>query len=442
MRLRRSTMLLSLALLGVAAAAGESGTWAAFSATTASGATSFSAAADWTAPAVSASVLAHSSSGPGIKAGGTYRVYANVTDTGNPASGVAGVTAGVGSISAGQTAVALTSCSSSCTVGGTTYGYKSAPLTADAGLAAGSVSYTVGATDSAGNASSPASFPVSVDNTAPGVTAAALAHSTAGTGIKASGTYFVYANASDAGSGVSSVTADVSSITTGQTAVSLSPCSSSCTVGPTTYGYKSAQLTADAALVAGGKSYTVSAADAAGNTSSPATFSVTVDNLPPSATDVQTANGTGQTGRPEAGDTLTLTFSEQVDPSSILSGWSGSSANVVVRISSSGGAGGDVVTFWNSTNTTQLPLGSIDLGKPGYVGTGSTIAFGASGTPSTMLQSGATLTFTLGTPASTANRVAASTTMTWTSSTAPTDLAGNAATGNPVIEGGGNDREF
>jgi hypothetical protein len=101
------------------------------------------------------------------------------------------------------------------------------------------------------------------------------------------------------------------------------------------------------------------------------------------------------------------------------------------------------VTFWNSTNTTQLTtLGNIDLGRAGYVNMGATITFGASGTASTMVQSGSAVTITLGTPSTTANTVTNTTTMIWNSSSTPADLAGNLATGNARTEGGTTDAEF
>jgi hypothetical protein len=440
---RRRVGLIALGLLTLAAlAAGGGRTRAAFSSTTSMGSSSFSSAPDWTAPTATASVIAHSSTGPGVKASGTYAVYANVTDAGNPASGVSTVTASVSSITTGQTAVALTACSSSCTVGAITYGYKSATLTANSGLAAGSVSYTVTAKDVAGNTASPASFSVTVDNTLPTASASVVAHSSAGAKIKAGGTYFVYANASDAGSGVDTVTANVNSITTGQTAVALTACSSSCTVGGITYAYKSASLTASAGLAAGSVTYTITATDAAGNATSATSFTGTVDNTAPTASGIATANAGATAGKPELSDTVTLTFSEQIDPATVLAGWSGSSTPIVARISNAGAGQHDKVTFWNSANSAQLPLGSVDLGQAGYVGTGATITFGASGTASTMVQAGAVVTITLGTPSATANRVTTNTTMIWSSSTTPADLAGNLASGNSFTETGTPDAEF
>jgi hypothetical protein len=442
MRLSPRYLLIVFSLLAAAVlAAGGSSTWSAFSATTSNGPSSMSSAADWTGPTVSASVIAHSSKGPGVKASGTYAIYANASDSGNPASGVSTVAANVNSITSGQTAVALPTCSTSCTVNGVTYAYKSAQLTAGSTLAAGSVSYTVTGKDAANNTGTANGFSVTVDNTVPTAGAAAAAHAFAGALIKQNGSYWVYANATDTGSGIDTVSASVTNITTGQSAVALTSCSSSCTVGGVTYGYKSAQLTSNTTLAAGSKTFTITATDVAGNVISPATsFSTTVDNTGPSGSDVQTKNNGVTAGKAELGDSITLTRSEQIDPNSILAGWTGATQNVVVRITNSGA--NDIVTFWNAANTTQLPLGSIDLGGAGYITTSTTVTFGATGTASTMVQSGANVTITLGTPSGTTKTVAAKTGMIWTPSTTPTDLAGNAGSGTTVSETGLSDVEF
>ena len=50
----------------------------------------------------------------------------------------------------------------------------------------------------------------------------------------------------------------------------------------------------------------------AGGTVTTSSFSVTVDNTKPTAVDVQTTNVSGGTaGKPELGDTVTLTYSER-----------------------------------------------------------------------------------------------------------------------------------
>lgn len=119
------------------------------------------AIADWTAPVAEASVIAPTSGGnPGyLKASKpTYYVYANVTDSGNPASGIGSVKANVNNLTSGQTAVTLTA--GSYSVGGVSYNYRSASLTAGT-LTAGSKAYSLALADKGGNAGS-AEFSVNV----------------------------------------------------------------------------------------------------------------------------------------------------------------------------------------------------------------------------------------------------------------------------------------
>jgi chitinase len=255
------------------------------------------ASTDFVAPTVTSSVIATTASGNPfdgsgfVTQGGTYRIYANVTDAGNPASGVATVTADVTSVSdGGHSAVALAA--GSYTVGGVTYNYASAEQTVSNPLTEGSKSYTVTATDNASNTSSPASFSVTVDDTAPSVSGSTIARTDgAAPGfIKQGDSYFVYANASDSSSGLHAVTANVAVasnvITTAQSAASLSTTGGPWTVNGVTYGYRSAQLTADSSLSEGAKAYTITATDNASNsftspTSGADSFSVTVDNTAP-----------------------------------------------------------------------------------------------------------------------------------------------------------------
>lgn len=239
--------------------------------------------------------------------------------------------------------------------------------------------------------------------------------------IRQGGTYYVYANVTDFGtptSGVSTVTANVSTITTGQTAVAL--VAGSYSIGGVSYNYQSASLTADAALTAGSKSYTITATDVAGNSATTSGFSVTVDNTRPTGTDVQTTNA-GVAGRPEIGDTITLTFSEVIDPQSVLAGWTGASTNVVVRVLNN--AGGDLVRIRNAANTALLPLGTVDLIGLAYVS--ANVDFGATGTPSTMIAVGNTIVITLGTASGAVGTQVAANAMTWAPTTTLLDRAGN-----------------
>jgi hypothetical protein len=257
--------------------------------------------------------------------------------------------------------------------------------------------------------------------------------------VRQGGAYYVYANVADAGcapSGIASVTANVSTVTTGQTAVALLP--GSYTVGGATYNYRSASITANAALAAGAKAYTITSTDNATNSQTQTGYSVTVDNTRPTGSTVQTANGGATAGKPEAGDTITFTFSEAIDPETVLAGWAGASTNVVVRIADN--AGGDLVTIRNAANTVQLPLGSVNLIGTAYVTANRD--FGATGTASTMVLSGATITITLGTPSGTAGTQATTGTMTWTPTTTVTDPAGNTCMTTVANESGAADFEF
>src|SRR5207244_3365001 len=98
-------------------------------------------------------------------------------------------------LTAGQSSVALTP--GSYAAGGVTYGYRSSPLTADSPLAEGSTSYSVTATDNAGKPTTNSGFSVTVDNTAPTVSASVVEATSSSTPgfITQGGTYHVYANA-------------------------------------------------------------------------------------------------------------------------------------------------------------------------------------------------------------------------------------------------------
>jgi hypothetical protein len=243
-----------------------------------------SAAADFVAPTVGTSVIADTTSGtpfdgPGYLAqGGTYRIYANVTDAGS----ISSVTADVTSVSdGGHAAVPLVA--GSYTVGGVTYSYASAEQTASTPLSEGSKSYTVTATDNAANTASPASFSVTVDNTAPtvGTSTIARADGVAPGFVRQGDSYFVYANAGDSSSGIHDVTANVANVTSGQTAAAMTATGGPWTVDGVSYAYRSASLTAGAALTDGSKAYTVTARDNATNSSGASNFSVTADSTAP-----------------------------------------------------------------------------------------------------------------------------------------------------------------
>jgi hypothetical protein len=255
--------------------------------------TSFSVTVDNTAPSATAgAVVTASTTGAGwVAQGGSYIVYASATDAGSPATGIATVTASVTGITSGVTALSLPKCTTSCTVGGVTYGYKSATTVVGSPLAPGAVSFSVTSTDGGGSTAT-GNYSVTVDNTAPTVSAAVVSTSATSTPgfLKQGGTYIIYANSADGGA-INAVTANVSGLTAGQTAVALTACTSSCTVGGVTYGYKSASKTADATIAEGPASFTITSTDKAANATT-APFSVTIDNTGAAVTQTTIANTT------------------------------------------------------------------------------------------------------------------------------------------------------
>jgi hypothetical protein len=123
-----------------------------------------SAATDFVAPTVSASTIGKSQGGLDgtIRPGGTYYVYASVSDSGSPASGVASVKANISAITPDQTAASLSTSGGPFTVDGVSYGYRSPQLTAGSSITAGSKSYKLTLADSVGNSAESGSYSVAV----------------------------------------------------------------------------------------------------------------------------------------------------------------------------------------------------------------------------------------------------------------------------------------
>jgi len=255
--------------------------------------------------------------------------------------------------------------------------------------------------------------------------------------IKKGGTFYVYANVTDSGnpaSGISSVSAAVSSLTSSK---SPSLSAGSWTVGGVTYNRRSSQLTALSTLLAGDLTFSLTMTDAAGNSRTESGLEATGDNTAPSAADVQTANGGSTVGLAQAGDSITFTYSEPIDPNTILAGWTGAATSVVLRLNN---ATNDTVTIYNSGNSTQLPLGTVSLGRSDYTTTNRT--FGASGTASTMTMSGNAVKVVLGTQSGAASTAASTGSMSWTPSATATDWAGNASSTTAKTETGSADKDF
>jgi hypothetical protein len=287
------------------------------------------------------------------------------------------------------------------------------------------------------------------DWTAPSVSSTVIAKTTgylAGS-IKQGGTYYIYANVADSGnpaSGISTVKTDVSAVTSGQTNLTLT--AGTYSVNGVSYNYRSASQTAGSPL-SGTKNYTITSTDALAYSNLQTGYSVALDNTAPTATGIATGNtGGGNQGLAEAGDTITFTFSEQIDPQSIQAGWTGASTNVTVEFQD----GGCLLVLCGSDSFTipGLPFGTVDLASAGYYGC-TVIGIVCDKTPasfvnSAMVASANTITITLGTRSGGSgsfNDVGSNNDMAWDSTTTPYDAAGNAASGNIFTETD-NDFEF
>lgn len=173
-----------------------------------------------------------------------------------------------------------------------------------------------------------------------------------------------------------------------------------------------------------------------------------VDNSPLRALDVQTANGEGFAGRVDAGDTVTLTYSEQVAPGSISAGWNGAALPVTLRLRDGnligGGNKGDAIDVLR--NGTAVRLGSVAL-REDYLKSRKTVTWNATMTATTVTVEGrqqTVITVVVGALASGSGlrTVSLASTMAWTPSTAATSLTGAACAAAAAAESGPADREF
>jgi hypothetical protein len=260
------------------------------------------------------------------------------------------------------------------------------------------------------------------DFLAPSAGSSAIAKTQGGAAgyIKAGGTYHVYANVSDSGnpsSGIASVKADVSTITSNQTAVPL--VAGSYTAGGVSYNYRSAELTAKGSLGTGSKSYSLSLADAAGNSESQS-FSVTVLGAF-RGNDFDTDNDSGGTeGKPEQGDTVTFEFNNVPEPGTIASGWTGSGAkSVTVSITDAGKE--DSLTVSGS----GVAIGSVAL-KGDFTDSSATFS------GSSISLSEETVTIVLGSASGSIKTVTGKVRPVWTPVASVFDLAWNACSTSTV----------
>jgi hypothetical protein len=177
------------------------------------------------------------------------------------------------------------------------------------------------------------------------------------------------------------------------------------------------------------------ATDAAGDQGTSVVAGVRLENTTPTGTDVQTGNGGSAAGLLEAGDWIRLTWSEPLAPASILTGWAGAAQAIRVTVTNS--ANNDRMDF-TTTGGTRLNLVSTATSlqlRANFVT--ATATFDA-----TMVQSGTSVTVTLGARLSGTTAAAGTGTITWQPSASATDLSNKAVSTATVTETGAVDKDF
>jgi signal peptidase I len=174
-----------------------------------------------------------------------------------------------------------------------------------------------------------------------------------------------------------------------------------------------------------------------------------VDNSPLRGIDVQTANGSAIAGKLDAGDTMTFTYSQQVNPATVSPGWNGTAMAVTLRLRD-----GNLLNLGNNSDTVDIQrtgstvnLGSVNLNQ-NYAKPRKTAIFDATMTAATATINGVPstlITVTLGTSSSGATSLAtvsAPSIMVWSPAASVTNLSGTPSSTAPVNERAPLDREF
>lgn len=298
-------------------------------------------------------------------------------------------------------------------------------------LADGTYAFRAIATDAAGNATTSTSVTNRVvDNTVSAV-------SMEDPGAYLSGTVTLTASASST-AGIASVRIDRAPTgTTTWTTVCTD------TAAPYTCAFDTT------AVADGGYDLRAVMTDGLGRTTTSATLvNRIVDNSPLKAYDVQTVNGGARSGRLDAGDQLRLTYTDQVNPTSISAGWNGTALAVTLRLRDGVilGAGGSNDTVDVLRGGAAVNLGSVNL-KANFIKNNKTAQFNATMVGSTTTVNGVTatvVTITLGSLSSggSLRSVTSNVAMLWTPSIAALDLDGRAASAASATERGALDRDF
>lgn len=173
-----------------------------------------------------------------------------------------------------------------------------------------------------------------------------------------------------------------------------------------------------------------------------------VDNSPLRGVDVQTTNGGVNAGRLEAGDSISFTYSEQVDLATVSPGWAGGAVAVSLRLRDGNllglGGRGDTVDVLRSGSAVNL--GSVNL-REDYIKNSKTSTAAATMTATTVTVNGVprtVVTIQLGAVTGLANlrTTTVASTMAWTPLATVRNAAGDACSAATANETGVSDWEF
>jgi hypothetical protein len=137
---------------------------------------------------------------------------------------------------------------------------------------------------------------------------------------------FVYANFSDGGSGVATVTADLATggILTGGSAVALASSTFTTYANAATWGWRSSATVINTGLADGTRTYTVTGTDKVGNATTSGAKTVEIDDTPFStATGASCVNAGNADDLLASGDTTDFILGDTIYPGSIKAGWTG-----------------------------------------------------------------------------------------------------------------------
>jgi hypothetical protein len=170
---------------------------------------------------------------------------------------------------------------------------------------------------------------------------------------------------------------------------------------------------------------------------------ICIDTTAPAPTDVVLANGGLVAGTAESGDTLTVTYSEQIDATTFCSTWTNSGiqamSNTSMRIQIANTGSNDTLTITavgsNCGGTGNFHFGSVTLGG-NYVGGTRTFGSSLGASQITWDPSDRTLTLKLGTASGTVMSGIAAGTPSYTPSSSLKDIAGNTISTSAFSPGG------